>query len=141
MTQDEYNSKSESFMKKAAATLAAVVLFIAGCTGIQAGHMPDDTSATDRDTIATHAKAYWSKDKEVEVTSLPLPDLGISEEENTQIDAVRTAIANTVLAIRRACLERNEFFIEYQGMSERYGCMSTKGVAKKETPNVFDAGQ
>lgn len=121
-------------MKKAAAALAGMALLITGCTSM-AGHMPDDTSADDRRTLAAHAKAYWG-DKEVEVTDLPIPShpTEVSEEENTQIDSYMEGFSEAIKRIKRACTTEQSFSID----NLRYGCMPLR---ERGDPNGFSTGQ
>ena len=98
---------------KVGAYLLGFALLVGGCAATRAGHMPDDTSADDRETIVTHAYRYWTDREEPQ----PAPSI---VDDGAQYNR---GVIETVLAFRQACQDKSEFFIMHGGRKERYGCL------------------
>lgn len=122
MTEEEYRKSTENIVKSIGAAILAVVLTAAGCASLASGGRDqfDSTSADDRQNIAEHARQYW--DNRVD------PDTGdtLPTEPTEETDRYTEGVVDTVRRFRDACLRRNEFYIQHEGVRERYACLNLR---------------
>ena len=59
-------------------------------------------------------------------TELPTPQMKMSDQPGRVVEQKEKGASHSsvIKALRRACLEKNEFWIHHEGQNERYACMS-----------------
>lgn len=118
-------------MKRVAITIGVMLATMVGCANLNAGgNGPDHVSAGDTNSIVHHAKEYWGK-RGTETEPLKVEPVKVDVEPNKkdpvesqgEEQTVAEAVAQVIRKFRQACQSKQEFYIEHNGIKERYACL------------------